>query len=155
MTARANSRDVPSDCEKIGKELKASTMQDGKGGYSEEVIERWLNPKNLGKVKRADGIATMRGPCGDTMQMSFNVEDGKLSRVRFVTDGCVSGIAAGDVVAELAQGKKIEEAAEISQEMILDALNGLPEKSVHCALLAANTLKHAIKNFLRCEKKVY
>jgi len=64
-----------------------------------------------------------------------------------MTDGCASSIAAGSMATELAQGKKIEEAAEISQQMILDALDGLPEESLHCGLLASNTLKEAIKNY--------
>jgi nitrogen fixation NifU-like protein len=82
------------------------------------------------------------------MQISFKVKDGRLSKIKFMTDGCASSIAAGSIATELAQGRKIEEAAEISQEMILDALDGLPEESVHCALLASNTLKEAIKNHI-------
>jgi nitrogen fixation NifU-like protein len=69
-----------------------------------------------------------------------------------MTDGCASSIAAGSMATELAQGKKIGEATEISQQMILEALKGLPEESVHCALLASNTLKEAIKNYLDSKK---
>ena len=64
-----------------------------------------------------------------------------------MTDGCASSIASGSMATELAEGKKIEESAKISQQMILDALDGLPEESVHCALLASNTLKEAIRNY--------
>jgi nitrogen fixation NifU-like protein len=86
------------------------------------------------------------------MQISFKVEDGRLSLIKFRTDGCASSIASGSMATELAQGKKLEEAAEISQQMILDALDGLPEESVHCALLASNTLKKAVKNYSESKK---
>jgi nitrogen fixation NifU-like protein len=138
---------MSSDFEKAVNELQESIMEDARKIYSEKVIERWLNPRNLGKIRKPDGFAKVKGPCGDTMQISFKVKDGKLSKIKFMTDGCASSIAAGSMAAELAQGKRIEEAAEISQQMILDALDGLPEESVHCALLASNALKEAIKKY--------
>jgi len=138
---------MSNDFEKRVSELQESIMEDARKVYSEKVIERWLNPRNLGKIRNPDGFAEIKGPCGDTMQISFKVKDGRLSKVRFKTDGCASSIAAGNMATELAQGKKPEEAAEISQQMILDALDGLPEESVHCALLASNTLKGAIRNY--------
>jgi nitrogen fixation NifU-like protein len=127
-------------------------MEDARKIYSEKVIERWLNPRNLGKIRKPNGFAKIKGPCGDTMQISFRVKDGRLSRIKFTTDGCASSIAAGSMATELAQGKKIEEAAEIRQQKILEALEGLPEESVHCALLASNTLREAIKNYLDSKK---
>ena len=139
---------MSNDFEKTANELQESIMEDAKKIYCEKVIELWLNPRNRGKVRKADGFAKIKGPCGDTMQISFKVKDGRLSKIKFMTDGCASSIAAGSIATELAQGRKIEEAAEISQEMILDALDGLPEESVHCALLASNTLKEAIKNHI-------
>ena len=138
---------MSNDFEKTANELQESIMEDAKKIYSEKVIERWLNPRNLGKVRNPDGFAKIKGPCGDTMQISFKVKDGRLSKIKFKTDGCASSIAAGSMATELAQGKKIEEAAEISQQMILEALDGLPEESAHCTLLASDTLKEAIKNY--------
>ena len=143
---------MSSDFEKTANELQASIMEDARKIYSEKVIERWLNPRNLGKIRKPDGFAKIKGPCGDTMQISFKVKDGRLLKIRFKTDGCASSIAAGSMATELAQGKKLEEAAEISQQMILEALDGLPEESVHCALLASNTLKEAIKNYFDSKK---
>ncbi|MGB9628043.1 MAG: iron-sulfur cluster assembly scaffold protein [Thermodesulfobacteriota bacterium] len=138
---------MSNDFQKAADELQALIMEDAKKVYSEKVIERWLSPKNLGKIRKPDGFAKIKGPCGDTMEISFKVKDGRLSRIKFVTDGCASSIAAGSMTTELAQGKKIEEAVKISPQMILDALDGLPEESVHCALLASNTLKEAIKDY--------
>jgi nitrogen fixation NifU-like protein len=143
---------MSNDFEKTAKELQASIMEDARKIYSEKVIERWLNPRNLGRIRKPDGFAKIKGPCGDTMQISFKVKDGRLSKIKFMTDGCASSIAAGCMATELAQGKKIEEAAEIGQQMILEALEGLPEESVHCALLASNTLKEAVKNYSESKK---
>ncbi len=143
---------MSSDFEKTANELQASVMEDARKIYSEKVIERWLNPRSLGKIRNADGFAKIKGPCGDTMQISFKVKDHRISKIRFTTDGCASSIAAGSMATELAQGGKLEEAAEISQKMILEGLDGLPEESVHCALLASNTLKEAIKNYFDSKK---
>jgi len=143
---------MPNDFQKTADGLQASIMENARKIYSEKVIEQWLNPKNLGKIRNPDGFAKIKGPCGDTMQISFKLKDGRLSKIRFMTDGCASSIAAGSMATELAQGKKIEEAAGISQQMILEGLKGLPEESVHCALLASNTLKEAIKNYLDFNK---
>jgi nitrogen fixation NifU-like protein len=138
---------MSNDFEKRVNEIQESIMEDARRTYSEKVIERWLNPRNLGKIRNADGFAKIKGPCGDTMHISLKVKDHRISKIRFTTDGCASSIAAGSMTTELAQGDKLEEAAKISQQMILEALNGLPEESVHCALLASNTLKEAIKNY--------
>jgi nitrogen fixation NifU-like protein len=143
---------MSSDFEKTVNELQASILEDARKVYSEKVIERWLNPRNQGEVRNADGFAKIKGPCGDTMQISFKVKDGRLSRIKFMTDGCASSIAAGSMATELAQGNKLEEAAEMSQQMILEGLDGLPEESVHCALLASNTLKEAIKSYFDSKK---
>src|SRR4030065_1501155 len=138
---------MSNEFEKTAHELQASIMEDARKIYSEKVIERWLNPRNLGKIRNPDGFAKIKGPCGDTMQISFKVKDGRLSKIKFTTDGCASSIAAGSMGTELAPGRKIEEAGEISQQMILEALDGLPEERAHCTLLASNTLKEAIKNY--------
>jgi nitrogen fixation NifU-like protein len=143
---------MSSDFEKTADELQASVMEDARKIYSEKVIERWLDPRNLGKIRNADGFAKIKGPCGDTMQISFKVRDHRISKIRFTTDGCASSIAAGSMATELAQGGKLEEAVEISQQMILEGLDGLPEESVHCALLASNTLREAIKNYFDSKK---
>ena len=143
---------MSNDFEKMVNELQASIMEDARKIYSEKVIDRWLNPRNRGKVKVADGFAKITGPCGDTMQISLKVKDNQIFKIKFLTDGCASSIAAGSMATELAKDKKIEEAAKISQQMILEALDGLPEESVHCALLASNTLKEAIKNYCNSKK---
>jgi len=134
--------------DKLASELQASILEDARKTYSEKVIERWLNPANLGRLADPDGHARIQGPCGDTMEISLTVAEDRISGIRFLTDGCASSIAAGCMAAELAEGRRLEEALMIEPQTILDALDGLPEDSVHCALLASNTLKAAIRSCL-------
>jgi nitrogen fixation NifU-like protein len=121
--------------------------------YSETAIEHSMNPKNLGDLEDSDGFAKVIGPCGDTMSIWLKVKDGAISDIGFMTDGCGTSIASGSMVTELAKGKSISEARKISQEDVLNALGGLPEESQHCALLAANTLKEAIRDYFVIKKE--
>ncbi len=121
--------------------------------YSETAIDHSMNPRNVGDIENADGFAKVTGPCGDTMQIWLKVKDNTISDARFLTDGCGTTIAAGSMVTEMARGKKVAQVQKISQQDVLSALGGLPEESEHCALLAANTLKEAVKNYLDLKKE--
>jgi nitrogen fixation NifU-like protein len=129
-------------------ELEQSVMEDMKETYSEKTIEHFLNPRNLGEIPAPDGFGRVTGPCGDTMEIYLKVRDGRVTNASFRTDGCGTTIASGSMVTELVKGKSIVEALKITRDDILNALGGLPEDSLHCALLAANTLKEAIKDYL-------
>lgn len=120
--------------------------------YSETVIDHAMNPRNLGDMEDADGFARVTGPCGDTMEIWLRAKNGNFTDVTFLTDGCGTSIASGSMVTEIAKGKNITEAQKISQQDVLNALGGLPEESQHCALLAADTLKEAIRNYLKMRK---
>jgi len=126
--------------EESGKEVQAE--------YSATVIDHARNPRNTGSIYDADGLAVVTGPCGDTMEIWLKVRDGIINRATFWTDGCGTTIAAGSMITELANGKTVAAAFKITQQQVLSALGGLPEESTHCALLAANTLKEAIKDYL-------
>jgi len=128
-------------------------MEDMKGVYSEKTIDHFLNPRNLGKIPAPDGIGRITGSCGDTMEICLKVRHGRVRNASFWTDGCGTTIASGSMVTELAKGKSILEAQKITQQDVLDALGGLPEDSLHCALLAANTLKEVIKDYLAFRKE--
>jgi len=121
--------------------------------YSETAIDHAMNPRNVGDMEDADGSAKVTGSCGDTMEIWFKVNNGTIANATFMTDGCGTSIASGSMVTELARGKSISEARRISQQDVLSALGGLPEESEHCALLAANTLKEAIKDYLAMKKE--
>jgi nitrogen fixation NifU-like protein len=130
------------------RELEQTVMEDMKQTYSETTIDHFLNPRNLGEIAGQDGLGRITGPCGDTMQICIKIRDGKVTNASFWTDGCGSSIASGSVVTELAKGKSVHEAQRITQQDVLDGLGGLPDESRHCALLAANTLKEAIKDYV-------
>jgi nitrogen fixation NifU-like protein len=121
--------------------------------YSEAAIEHGMNPRNLGELEDADGFGRVTGPCGDTMHIWIKVKDDTISDIGFLTDGCGTSIASGSMATELAKGKSLAEAHKISQEDVLNALGGLPEESQHCALLAADTLKAAIREYLKLQKE--
>jgi nitrogen fixation protein NifU and related proteins len=123
--------------------------------YSETVIDHAMNPRNLGDMEDADGFARVTGPCGDTMEMWLRAKNGNLTDVTFLTDGCGTSIASGSMVTEMARGGEITESQKISQQDVLNALGGLPEESQHCALLAADTLKEAIRNYLTMKKETW
>lgn len=122
-------------------------------GYSPAVIDHAQNPRNVGSMPDANGYAKITGPCGDTMAIWLKIKNSNIAGVTFWTDGCGTSIAAGSVVTVLAQEKAVSEALRISQQDVLDALGGLPEDSIHCALLASSTLKEAIRDYLAFEKE--
>lgn len=132
--------------------IQKEVIEDAKKNYSQKVIEHWLHPRNFGKMDNPDGYGKLTGPCGDTIQIFIRVNDAKITDARFITDGCGPSIAAGGMAAELAKGKDLQEARHISQEVILNALDGLPEESAHCTLLASLTLNEAIKDYLSNKK---
>ena len=117
-------------------------------GYNEIVIDHAQNPRNVGSIPEADGFAKITGPCGDTMAIWLRVRGNVVEEATFWTDGCGATIAAGSMVTELARAKSIADVLRITQDTVLQALGGLPEESAHCALLAANTIKEAVKDYL-------
>ena len=133
--------------------LTESIKEEMKKVYSEATIDHSMNPRNIGHLDDADGFARIKGSCGDTMEIWIRVRDDSISHAGFLTDGCGTSIASGSMVTEMAKGKSIAECQKISQESVLDALGGLPEDSQHCALLAANTLKAAIRDHMAMKKE--
>ena len=114
---------------------------------SPQVLERFQRPRNYGPLSRFNGHARITGPCGDTMEFWLQVSGGRITEAGFTTTGCGPSRAAGSMATECADGKPLEEALRIEQSDILQALGGLPKESEHCALLAANTLKAAIRDY--------
>jgi nitrogen fixation NifU-like protein len=121
--------------------------------YSETTIDHAMNPRNVGDMRDADGFAKVTGPCGDTMEIWLRIKNGTIAEASFLTDGCGTSIASGSMVTEMVKGRSITEARKINQQDVLTALGGLPEESQHCALLVANTLKAAIRDYLAMEKE--
>jgi len=134
-------------------DIEESIMDDMRKIYSNRVIDHILNPRNLGEFKDADGFGRVTGPCGDTMQICLKVKNGMVADAALMIDGCATTIACGSMTTELVKGKTVAEALRISQDDILNNLDGLPESNAHCALLAANTLKKALEDYLSLQKE--
>jgi nitrogen fixation NifU-like protein len=135
---------MASELDKLAQDLQKEAW----AGYTEVVIDHAQNPRNVGSIPNADGVGMVTGPCGDTMEIWVGVKEEVIKEATFWTNGCGTTIAAGSMVTELAKGKTIGEAMRISQTDVLDALGGLPEESQHFALLASDTLKQAVKDYL-------
>ena len=134
-------------------ELQKLIMADMRKVYSETSIDHAMNPRNVGSMADANGFGRVTGPCGDTMEIWLKVKDGTVTDATFLTDGCGTSIASGSMATELAKERSIPEVLRISQQDVLKALGGLPAESVHCALLAADTLKEAIKDYITFKKE--
>ena len=116
--------------------------------YSEKVMEHFMNPRNVGVIEDADGVGRTGNPvCGDLMEMSVKVEDQVISDVKFRTFGCGAAIATSSMATELIKGKTIDEALEITNRAIADALDGLPPIKMHCSVLAADALRAALADY--------
>lgn len=116
--------------------------------YGEKVIENYLRAENFGRIDVPDGYAKVTGPCGDTMECFLIVEDGVVTDAGFLTDGCITTIASGNAAINLIKGKSIQKAQSITQKDIVEALGGLPPEDEHCALLAANTVRMAVRDYM-------
>ena len=132
------------DLEKLIEELQEKVEYNEEQAYSKIVIQEYRNPSNFGVLKNPDAIGKIKGPCGDTMEISVKVENDQIIKCTFDTDGCGASVACGSIVTEMAEGKLIRNARNITQKKILQFCGGLPEEDQHCALLAANTLQKAI-----------
>jgi len=121
--------------------------------YTETVVDHVLNPRNAGSTPDSDGFARVTTPDGDTIHIWLKMRDDRVAQATFWTDGCAATIASASMATELAKGKTIQEVLKTSQQDVLDALGGLPEGNVHCALLAANTLHEAIRDYLIIKKE--
>jgi nitrogen fixation NifU-like protein len=125
-------------------DIQRAILEEARRLYSATVIDHWMHPRHPGPLDPADGHARVRGPCGDTMEIFLRVRDGTVREASFVTDGCITSIAAGSMAVELVGGRDAAAARALSETDVLEALGGLPEDSRHCATLAASTLHAAL-----------
>ncbi len=118
--------------------------------YSEEVMDHFTNPRNVGEIEDADGVGEVGNPvCGDMMTFYIKVDDDDhLEDVKFKTFGCGAAIAVSSMVSEMAKGKTIDEAMKISRDDVAEELGGLPKQKMHCSNLGADALHLAIEDYL-------
>lgn len=117
--------------------------------YSQKVMEHFTNPRNVGEIPDPDGVGTVGNPvCGDLMKITIKVKDNRIEDIKFLTFGCGAAIATSSMVTEMVKGKTLEEAMQVTNRAVAEALGGLPPVKMHCSNLAADALHAAIKDYL-------
>ncbi len=139
--------------DKFVRELQSEINQEMRETYGDVVFQRWQNPLYMGRMDLPDGYARITGSCGDTMEIFLRFAEGRVGEASFETDGCASSMVCGSFAAELALGKSPEEIMGITGETILEILGGLPKHDRHCAYLAADTLREAVRHYLKHTRK--
>jgi nitrogen fixation NifU-like protein len=118
--------------------------------YSDKVMDHFINPRNVGEIKDADGIGEVGNPvCGDMMTFYIKVKDNRLEDVKFKTFGCGAAIAVSSMTSEMAKGKTLEEAVKITPSLVAEQLEGLPKNKLHCSNLGAQALNKAIRDYAK------
>jgi len=127
--------------------------------YTKKVLQHFLHPRNMGKIKNPDGIGRAGNPvCGDTMELYIKIMMDKKKKkevikdLKFQTIGCAAAISVSDIACDMLKGKTIEEALKLKNQDIIKKLGGLPENKIHCSLLAIEALKSAINNYYNKNK---
>ncbi len=116
--------------------------------YTDKVMDHFSNPRNIGEIEDADGVGEIGNPvCGDMMSFYINVQNDKISNIKYKTFGCVAAIAVSSIVSEMAMGKTLSEVKKITKKSVADSLDGLPKEKMHCSNLGADALAKAIEDF--------
>jgi len=123
-------------------------MPEETGSYNQIVMEHFTHPRNMGEMENPDGVGEAQNPvCGDTMRLFIKVETGRIIDAKFLTFGCGAAIASSSITTEMIKGKKIEEVLMISDQVIAQALGGLPPTKVHCSILAEKAISAAVSDY--------
>ena len=121
--------------------------------YSEKVMDHFQNPRNMGEIEDASGVGTVgNARCGDIMRMYLNIDDnGVIKEAKFKTFGCGAAVATSSMATELVKGRTVQEALEVTNKAVMDALDGLPPVKVHCSLLAEEAIHAALWDYAEKE----
>ncbi|MDP6509653.1 MAG: Fe-S cluster assembly scaffold protein NifU [Dehalococcoidia bacterium] len=116
--------------------------------YSDLVMDHFRNPRNVGTIEDADGVGNVGNPvCGDVMQMMIKVKENRIEDIKFQTMGCGAAIATSSISTEMVMGKTLDEARELSNKAVAEALGGLPPAKMHCSNLAADAIHLALDDY--------
>lgn len=118
--------------------------------YTETVMDHFTNPRNVGEIENANGIGEVgNAKCGDIMKMYLKIDDNTITDVKFKTFGCGAAIATSSMATELIKGKSIDNALNLTNKAVMEALDGLPPVKVHCSVLAEEAIKSALSDYYK------
>ena len=116
--------------------------------YSDKVMDHFANPRNVGEIENADGVGEVgNAKCGDIMKMYLKIENNVIVDAKFKTFGCGAAVATSSISTELIIGKTVDEALNITNKAVADALDGLPPAKMHCSNLAEEAIRAAIEDY--------
>jgi len=116
--------------------------------YSEKVMDHFQNPRNTGEIPDADGVGTVgNAKCGDIMKMFLKIDDGTVTDAKFKTFGCGAAVATSSMATELVKGRTVDDALNVTNRAVLEALDGLPAEKVHCSCLAEEAVRAALWDY--------
>ncbi len=119
--------------------------------YSEKVMDHFMHPRNVGEIENPSGVGTVgNAKCGDIMRMYLDIdENGVIQEAKFKTFGCGAAVATSSMATELVKGKTVQEALEVTNKAVMEALDGLPPVKVHCSLLAEEAIHAALWDYAK------
>lgn len=117
--------------------------------YSEKVMDHFSNPRNVGEIENASGVGTVgNAKCGDIMRIYLDIDENQVIRdVKFKTFGCGAAVATSSMATELVKGRSIYDALKVTNNAVMEALDGLPPVKVHCSLLAEEAIHAALWDY--------
>ena len=129
-------------------DLQEKIFDEAKEVLGDKGFDRWRNPRFRGKMENCDVHAHALGDCGDSMDIYLKFDKDRVAEATYVTDGCGSSQVCGSFAAEMSIGKRVEELADVTGEVILEKLGDVPEDDQHCAFLAAGTVQEAVRLYM-------
>ena len=118
--------------------------------YSEKVMDHFANPRNVGEIEDANAVGQVgNAKCGDIMKIYMKIEDNVIEDVKFKTFGCGAAIATSSMATEMVKGKTVDEALQLTNKAVMEALDGLPKEKIHCSVLAEEAIQSAINDYRR------
>ena len=122
--------------------------------YSDKVMDHFLQPRNLGTIENADGVGEVgNAKCGDIMKMYLKIDDEIITDVKFETFGCASAISSSSMATELIKGQRVEDAMQLTNKAVAEALDGLPAYKMHCSVLAEEAIQAALEDYKKKQEQ--
>lgn len=141
------SKERDNSFEQVVENIQRDIEAEEEALFSKKVIKEYRAPKNVGRMTEPDAFGIVTGSCGDTMEIYLKIRDNRAADALFMTDGCGPSIACGSMLTKMVKEKDVWDIEKITNKDLVDALEGLPDENLHCAKLAVDTLKEALRSW--------